>query len=159
MLSALDRLRDRLRAGSRSMPIEDFLEGARGGITPAEGEALVRHAASVSKGCAVEIGSYQGKSSVALVHGLGGRPLYCVEPHESFVGVLGGQFGPEDRAQFYRNMLQTEAYGTARLVNLMDASIDGAAAKGRDLRGRVRGRAQRRGAPELLPRSRCRLLP
>ena len=41
-------------------------------------------------------------------HGYGAR-VYAVEPHEPFVGPRGGQFGPEDRAAFFRNMVRTGA--------------------------------------------------
>jgi SAM-dependent methyltransferase len=68
----------------------------------------------------VEIGSYRGKSSVALAHGAGvhDRPVYCIDPHDAFVGVLGGRFGPEDRGAYFRNLLDTGAFRRARLINL-----------------------------------------
>jgi predicted O-methyltransferase YrrM len=74
----------------------------------------------VKHGCIVEVGSYRGRSTVALARGAaaGHSPrIYAVEPHEHFVGVLGGVFGPEDRAAFYRNMLRTGAYEQVRLLN------------------------------------------
>lgn len=47
---------------------------------------------------AVEIGSYKGKSSLAM--GLAakqvGARVYCIDPHEEFIGVAGGVFGPVD---------------------------------------------------------------
>jgi hypothetical protein len=45
-------------------------------------------------------------------------PVYALDPHESFTGVLGGEFGPEDRGAFYRNMLASGAYRKVRLINL-----------------------------------------
>lgn len=46
----------------------------------------------------VEIGSYRGKSTIAL--GMGAAfnksKVYSIDPHEHFVGVNGGIFGPED---------------------------------------------------------------
>jgi predicted O-methyltransferase YrrM len=49
-------------------------------------------------GIIVEIGSFRGKSSIAL--GLGAKKnnvkVYCIDPHEEFVGVRGGKFGPVD---------------------------------------------------------------
>lgn len=97
----------------------------RGGITPAEGRALAAAAASVRRGIIVEIGSYRGKSAVALAHGVRGRdvPIWCVDPHEEFVGALGGTFGPQDRAEFFRTMLSTRAYEQVRLVNLPAAQL------------------------------------
>jgi MMP 1-O-methyltransferase len=77
-------------------------------------------AREVREGCIVEVGSYRGRSTVVLArgseHGNGAR-VYAVEPHEPFVGPRGGQFGPEDRAAFFRNMLRTGAYRTVHLLN------------------------------------------
>jgi predicted O-methyltransferase YrrM len=72
-------------------------------------------------GCIVEVGSYRGRSAITLAKGTGEGhrlPVFAVEPHEEFVGVNGGKFGPDDRAAFYRNMLETGAYEDVRLVNL-----------------------------------------
>jgi hypothetical protein len=81
---------------------------------------LYELASGVSEGCIVEVGSYRGRSTVALARGSArgsGAPVYAVEPHEPFVGPRGGVFGPEDRAAFYRNMVRTGSYGTVRLLN------------------------------------------
>jgi hypothetical protein len=78
-------------------------------------------ARQVTEGCIVEVGSYRGRSTVALALGAAagdGPRIYAVEPHEPFVGVLGGEFGPEDRAAFFRNMLRTGAYEHVRLLNI-----------------------------------------
>jgi hypothetical protein len=82
---------------------------------------LYRLATQVRNGCIVEVGSYRGRSTVALGRGsLDGQrvPVFAVEPHEEFIGVLGGKFGPEDRAAFFRGMLNTGCYQIVRLVNL-----------------------------------------
>lgn len=70
--------------------------------------------------CIVEVGSYRGRSTAALAAGAraSGAAVYAIEPHEQFVGVLGGQFGPEDRKHFFRNMLAADATDEVRLVNL-----------------------------------------
>lgn len=86
-------------------------------------EALFLHdlARAVTGGCIVEVGSYRGRSTVALALGSmagSGAPVYAVDPHEPFTGVYGGRFGPEDRAAFYQAMLATGCYRTVRLVNL-----------------------------------------
>jgi hypothetical protein len=81
---------------------------------------LYRLASQVAEGCIVEVGSFRGRSTVVLArgaeHGHGTR-VYAVEPHEPFVGPRGGEFGPEDRAAFFRNMVRTGAYRTVRLLN------------------------------------------
>ena len=71
--------------------------------------------------CIVEVGSYRGRSTAALAAGSragGGAAVYAIEPHEQFTGVLGGQFGPEDRKHFFQNMLHAGATDEVRLVNL-----------------------------------------
>lgn len=85
-------------------------------------DALRRLAGEVREGCVVEIGSYRGRSAIALAEGVRGAgrgvPVYAIEPHEEFVGVNGGVFGPEDRGVFYEAMLASGAHREVRLVNL-----------------------------------------
>jgi predicted O-methyltransferase YrrM len=55
----------------------------------------------------VEIGAYRGRSAVAL--GLGSRlgneaRIYSIDPHDCFVGVLGGTYGPLDLVCYYKNL-------------------------------------------------------
>lgn len=122
-------LRRRLGAVASGMTAADrfarVMRTARGGITPEEGHALADAARAVRRGVIVEIGSFRGKSAVALAHGVADtdRPVYCIDPHEPFTGVLGGRFGPEDRAAFYRSMLETGAYRQVRLINLPAAQV------------------------------------
>lgn len=84
-------------------------------------ELLYSLARDVDVGVIVEVGSYRGRSTVALALGARaghGAPVFAIEPHEAFQGALGGEFGPEDRGFFYRAMLRSEAYREVRLVNL-----------------------------------------
>jgi hypothetical protein len=89
-------------------------------LSPDAAVLLYDLARQVCEGCIVEVGSYRGRSTVVLArgaeHGHGAR-VYAVEPHEPFVGPRGGEFGPEDRAAFFRNMVRTGAYRTVRLLN------------------------------------------
>ena len=75
----------------------------------------------------VEIGSYRGKSTVALA--LGSKaghqvPVFAVDPHEDYEGLPGPngepgyQFGAEDRRQFFQNILNCDCWDCVRLVNL-----------------------------------------
>jgi len=106
------------------MDIETFLETAVGGITVVQGRALMRLAAGVDAGDIVEIGSFKGKSAVALGLGIrqagrsGVTHLFCIDPHSPFVGQLGGQFGPADRRDFFANMIESGVYEEAALINL-----------------------------------------
>jgi predicted O-methyltransferase YrrM len=88
-------------------------------ISAEEVQLLHDLAAAVEDGCVVEVGSYRGRSTIALSGAVRDHiPVFAIEPHEAFTGVLGGHFGPEDRAGFFRNMLASGAYNNVRLVNL-----------------------------------------
>ena len=102
----------------------------RGGITPQEGSLLRRLASECRDGCIVEVGSFRGKSAVALAFGVrdveapAARPeIYCIEPHRPFTGFYGGQFGPVDRGAFYAAMCDTEAFREVALVNLSSEEV------------------------------------
>ena len=93
----------------------------KGWLSPAAATLLYDLASRVTNGCIVEVGSYRGRSTVALARGSAyGReaPVFAVEPHEPFVGVRGGEFGADDRGAFFRNMLRTGAYRNVRLLNI-----------------------------------------
>jgi Methyltransferase domain len=93
-----------------------------GMIGDKEEALLTRLAGEVEEGCIVEIGSYRGMSTIALAKGAR-VPVYAVEPHEEFTGVLGGQFGPADRRAFFQNLLQAGVVEQVRLVNLSSEVI------------------------------------
>jgi Methyltransferase domain len=82
-----------------------------------EAALLTRLASEVDDGCVVEIGSWRGMSTIALARGAR-VPVYAIEPHEHFVGLLGGVFGPDDRPAFFENLLEAGVVEQVRLVNL-----------------------------------------
>jgi predicted O-methyltransferase YrrM len=102
------------------------IEGVEGMISLVEAALLYGLAARVAEGsCIVEVGSYRGRSAVALA--LGAPPgvrVYAVDPHETFIGVLGGEFGPADRVSFLENV---ERAGVGDRVTLLNTSSDLAA--------------------------------
>ncbi|MBN8654296.1 MAG: class I SAM-dependent methyltransferase [Anaerolineae bacterium] len=86
-----------------------------------EGVLLYCLAKELTSGCIIEIGSYRGGSTVFLGRGsLDGAqiPVYAIDPHKDFIGVLGGVFGPKDRTAFYRAMLDLGCSEIVSLVNL-----------------------------------------
>jgi len=108
-------------------PGKDFqllMGSLKGGITPEEGALLYRLASETTAGCIIEVGSYRGKSAVALALGVRTidekyRPaIYCIDPHRTFIGFYGGEFGPQDRGAFYETMLSTGAFNEIALINL-----------------------------------------
>lgn len=101
---------------------------AEGMTHPDECLLLMELAASVRRGAIVEIGSYRGRSTIALAAGSArgsGVPVYAIEPHADFEGVLGGRFGPRDRLAFDDNIARSPH---ASLVHLVSAP-SGAAAR------------------------------
>lgn len=106
-----------------------LMTSLRGGITLAEARLLRRLASEVQQGCIVEVGSFRGKSAVALAFGVRDqdmtqRPaIYCIEPHRTFTGFYGGEFGPADRGAFYEAMGRTGAFNEAALVNLTSEDV------------------------------------
>jgi hypothetical protein len=99
----------------------------RGLVSQAEATLLHDLARDVVGGVIVEIGSFRGRSTVALALGAReghGAPVYAIEPHEAFQQRAGApKFGPRDRAAFYRTMLRTRCYRDVRLVNLSSEEV------------------------------------
>ena len=103
----------------RTPPHLRAVHGVEGMITLEEADLLFRLAAQADgSGCIVEVGSFRGRSTVALAQGAACSPVFAIEPHEPFTGELGGEFGSEDRAAFFRAMLKSSCYERVRLVNL-----------------------------------------
>lgn len=97
-----------------------------GGISKSEAKLLYTFAKNAKEGCIVEIGSARGRSTAALA--LGSQqgtnvPVYAIEPHEEFVGVKGGEFGPQDRVEFFKNMVRVGCAETVRLINLRSNEV------------------------------------
>jgi hypothetical protein len=108
---------------------QSLMGGLRGGITIEEGELLYRCAAKTRDGCIVEVGSFRGKSAVALALGVRSQevsarpPIYCIEPHRPFTGFYAGEFGPQDRGAFYEVMCRTGAFEEVALINLSSEQV------------------------------------
>jgi predicted O-methyltransferase YrrM len=106
-----------------SQDIIDKIMSVEGGITAQEALLLYTAAQTVRDGCIVEIGSYLGRSTVALALGTSAGfyvPVYAIDPHEDFRGILASnfRFGPSDRTHFMQNMLRVEVTEIVRPVSL-----------------------------------------
>lgn len=98
-----------------------YISRIDGWLPKEEAAYLYRLAKEATVGCIVAVGSYRGRSTAALAFGVNagaGLPVYAVEPHEPFRGVFGGEFGPKDRGDFMRTMVETGLYHHVRLVNV-----------------------------------------
>jgi predicted O-methyltransferase YrrM len=114
----LHGIRRRLRLLGKPAQVRRALS-IEGMISDTEAIALMELASEVPSGsCIVEVGSYRGRSASALALGANGAPVYAIEPHESFEGIYGGQFGPADRRAFFENLLKVGVVEKVRLVNL-----------------------------------------
>lgn len=101
--------------------LKSYYDRTEGMISFDEAIYLYCLAKEVKEGCIVEIGSYRGRSSIFLGKGsLDGSnvPVYAIDPHKPFIGVLGGVFGPKDRTAFYRSMLDNDCSEIVSLINL-----------------------------------------
>lgn len=103
-----------------------LIDETQGAISLAQARLLRKLAREVTQGVVVEVGSFRGKSTVALSYGAaegGDTPVFAIDPHEPFEGVFGGKFGPNDRRVFYQNMLRSDGWSNVRLVNLSSEVI------------------------------------
>jgi len=112
-----DAPKPRLKILTALLPSFKSIEGW---LTLSEGQMLYIIAAGVTEGCIVEVGSFRGRSTAALCAGVSvgkSGPVYAVDPHENFVGVKGAKFGPGDRREFFRTMIETRMVKHVRLLN------------------------------------------
>jgi len=105
----------------------DFVMSIEGQVQRAEAQILVQLASQVEKDTViVEIGSYRGRSTIALAFGsrAGNRNrVYSVDPHDEFEGVYGGRFGPEDQAVLYRNISKSKVGDLVSIISLPSADV------------------------------------
>lgn len=91
-----------------------------GFLNPNEAGLLRDLAAAAPKGgCIVELGSYRGKSTVALALGakISGATVWAIDPHESYrQGET--DFGPADHAAFMQNIVRMEVQDVVWVINL-----------------------------------------
>jgi len=107
-------------------PVDEFLSMTEGMTSIEEAKFLYDLAREVRQGCIVEVGAYRGRSTVALGRGSidGHRvPVFTIEPHQPFTGVLGGKFGPPDAGAFYRAVLETGCYHVVRLISVSSEQV------------------------------------
>ena len=102
--------------------LQRLLDGVDGWL-PLPEACLLRDLAKAVHNDIVEIGSYRGRSTIALCCGAieSGRLVHSVDPHRPATGFYGGRFGPEDREFYFRNLLASGMAQRAALINLTSA--------------------------------------
>lgn len=99
----------------------DVAMSVEGQVSRAEAAMLAKLAQDVPRGDSiVEIGTYRGRSAVALALGarVNGNRVYAVDPHTDFRGVRRGHFGPEDMSALYANLSKAGVGETVAVVCL-----------------------------------------
>lgn len=94
---------------------------ADGYMTEKETRFLYRLASEQKEGCIVEIGTFHGRSTIALVLGAQSGmavPVYAIDPFVTFRGPLGWEFGPADRVGLLKNLLLAGVGEYPSVVNL-----------------------------------------
>ncbi len=101
------------------MALLEVLAPVTGWLSNVEAVWLNYHAAQVTEGCIVEIGSFQGKSTIALALNAS-VPVYAIDPHHAHTDEVGADFGPEDRTVFAANIAQAGVHNVWSLDRASD---------------------------------------
>ena len=103
-----------------------ILKDIAGWLAVEEAYWLYSAAAKLPEGSTiVEIGSYHGRSTIALALGAkqSGSVVYAIDPHH--VHEAGGYpFGPADNVAFMRNILAAGVVEWVRVMNIWSACLD-----------------------------------
>ncbi len=97
--------------------LTDLLSGIGGWLKLNEAQWLNHHASRTTAGCIVEIGSYRGRSAIALAKDAT-VPVYCIDPHPTYVDGMGGSFGSKDKRIFIENIFKVGLHERISIINL-----------------------------------------
>lgn len=115
-----DLMKDVSNAGRKRLATQnltELLNGVGGWLKLNEAGWLNHHASRTTAGCIVEIGSYRGRSAIALAKDAT-VPVYCIDPHPTYVDGMGGSFSSKDRRVFIENMIKVGLHERICIVNL-----------------------------------------
>lgn len=110
------------------LDLTSVLNRVHGFLSLAEAEVLYRLASEVpAHGIIIEIGSYQGRSTVCL--GLGakqsGAEVYAIDPHDDYEVNETVMYGMENHAALLRNLVDFEVADVVRVVALRSLTVYG----------------------------------
>ena len=106
--------------------LSDTVYTIHGFLSGDEGELLYRLASEVpTNGNIVEIGSYQGRSTVCLGLGakLAGARVWAIDPHEGYQVNGTTHYGMENYAALLKNLVEFEVADTVRVIALPSFSV------------------------------------
>lgn len=113
--------------GSDESPLpEDFFKTVHGFLSLPEAELLYTLASEVpTGGCIVEIGAYQGRSTIALALGVKehGAAVFSIDHHPD-CHIDGVTFGMSDNAAYYANLAQYGVGDIVRTINLPSEQVE-----------------------------------
>lgn len=98
-----------------------------GQLTSNEASFLYEIAKGIGNDLAiVEIGTYQGKSAIILASAIkatgSNSTVFAVDPHNRYVGPMGGEYGPSDMASLYSNITMFGVGHIVKVIGLDSAS-------------------------------------
>ena len=104
------------------------VDAVKGWLLQSEARHLYKLASELEPGSViVEIGSYHGKSTLALCFGaqVSGAAVYAIDPHEHYVEDMNKdiQFGPADNLKFLENMARAGVGDVLKVVNLSSFQV------------------------------------
>lgn len=104
---------------------DDFFKKVHGFITLPEAELLYKLASQMSNGSnIVEIGAYQGRSTIALALGakVSGATVWSIDHHPDYE-IMGTHFGMSDNQAYYRNLADYSVGDVVRTINLSSVDV------------------------------------
>lgn len=106
--------------------LPDIVHEIHGHVSPAEMQLLYKLASEVpAGGVIVEIGNFQGKSTVCL--GLGakeaGASVFTIDPHEDYYVNDKTHYGMENHATLLKNLTRFDLGETVRVVAMRSVNI------------------------------------
>lgn len=108
--------------------LTDVLNRVHGFLSLDEANLLYRLASEVpANGVIIEIGSYQGRSTICLGLGakLAGARVWAIDPHEDYQVNESTHFGMENHAALLKNLVAFDIADVVRVVALTSQAASG----------------------------------